>query len=148
MPPAFPDPATLLPHGESARVIVAILSRGENGLICRGTIPPDHPFVVDGRCPAYVGIEVAAQAAGVMRALDSAISSPEVGPAGSLSSRQAYLVRAREFRFSMANLPVGKDLTVSVRRRAMVPPLAIYDVAVRTPEGQALAGAVSIYFDT
>ena len=148
MTPAFPDPATLLPHGESARVINVILSRSEHGLVCRGSIRRDHPFVVDGRCPAYVGIEVAAQAAGVMAALDSALASPESIPADSLSRRLGYLVRAREIRFSMVDLPVGNDLTVRVRRRARVPPLAIYEVAVWTPEGQALAGAVSIYFDT
>jgi predicted hotdog family 3-hydroxylacyl-ACP dehydratase len=127
--PAPPGPGALLPHGPPARWIDEVLARGEGELVCRGRIPAASPFARGGTAPALAGLELAAQAAAVLEALDRA------GAGGAAEPRRGYLVRVREAALAAAGIPAGAPLVVRVRRTGGLPPLAVYEVEVHREEG-------------
>jgi predicted hotdog family 3-hydroxylacyl-ACP dehydratase len=135
--PPLPDVAALLPHAPPARLIHAIAERQGEGLACLGTIPPDSPFAEDGRAPAYLGLEMAAQAAAVLEALDrtDAAPAPQIG----------YLVGVRDARFHTLHLPVGRPLRVEVRPTGSAPPLAVYEIKVELDGEEVVTGTLSTY---
>lgn len=125
--------ADLLPHSPPARLVRGLIEVLEDAVVCAAEIPPDHPLVVDGRCPAFLGIEAAAQAAAVLEALDRKDGTP--GP------RIGYLVGIREARFAVSNLPAGQPFEVKARLQGGAFPLSLYEV---TAAG-AVTGSVSTY---
>lgn len=128
--------ADLLPHAPPARLIRSVLETSQDAIVCTAAVPPDHPLVVNGRFPAFLGIEAAAQAAAVLEAL--ARRDQEPGP------RIGYLVGIREARFAAATLPAGRTFEVTAHLQGGAYPLSIYEV---TAAG-AVTGVVSTYLAT
>ncbi|HEX6904282.1 MAG TPA: hypothetical protein VF789_31525 [Thermoanaerobaculia bacterium] len=128
--------ADLLPHSPPARLVRGVIEASEDGIVCAAEIPPDHPLVVDGRCPAFLGIEAAAQAAAVLEALGrkDGASGPRIG----------YLVGIREARFAFPALPAGRPFEVTARLQGGAFPLSLYEV---TAAG-AVTGTISTYILT
>lgn len=61
--PSFPPPAELLPHTGRAVLIDAIVENTETHVAASATITSAHPYFVVGHgVPAWVGIEIMAQA--------------------------------------------------------------------------------------
>lgn len=122
------NPAELLPHGPPARWIDEVLERAAGELTCRGRIPAASPFARGGLAPAIAGLELAAQAAAVVEALERADAGEVSGP------RRGYLVRVREASLAAAGIPAEAPLLVRVRRSGGLPPLALYEFEVRHHE--------------
>lgn len=60
---SFPPPSELLPHAGRAVLLDQILSNSSHTIRARVSITPEHPFfVADHGVPAWVGIEMMAQA--------------------------------------------------------------------------------------
>ncbi len=137
--PELPDPAALLPHSGPARLVTGVLEVGVGHGRCTGRIPPDSPFVRDGRAPAYLALELAAQAAAVLEAIARLEAGSAPGP------RVGYLVGVREARLAANAIPVGAELHATVRLEGSAPPLAIYAVRVVGDGVEYLAGTVSTY---
>lgn len=56
------DLADLIPHRESARLLDRVEHWDETHIVCSVTIGSDHPYLLDGKVPAIVGMELMAQA--------------------------------------------------------------------------------------
>ena len=126
-------PEGLIPHRGPARLVQTILDdRRTDVLVCRGRIPPDSAFAVDGRAPAVIVLELAAQAAAVQQAL--------AAPVGA-AVRPGYLVAVRAAAFRADDVAAAVGLVATVRRTGQAGPLATYDVTVTGPEGEEILTA-------
>lgn len=130
-------PADLLPHSPPARLVRGLIEASGETIACAAEVPPDHPLVVEGRFPAFLGIEAAAQAAAVLEAL-SRTDDDAPGP------RIGYLVGIREARFAVPTLPAGQPFEVTAGLQGGAFPLSLYEV---TAAG-AVTGAISTYIAT
>jgi len=124
-----------LPHAPPARLIQGVIAAEAEEIVCAAEIPPDHPLAAEGRAPAFLAVEAAAQAAAVLEAL-----ARKEDPA----PRIGYLVGIREARLTAVPLPVGRPFQVSARLAGSAPPLSIYDITA----GEAAAGTISTYITT
>lgn len=129
--------ASLIPHEPPARLLRDVLDTSDGTLTGLAEIPADSPFVADGRAPAFLGLEAAAQGAAVLEAL----SRPEApGP------RIGYLVGLRDARFQIPRLSADRPFRVALRLTGSAPPLSIYDAIVEAGPGIELArGTLSTY---
>ena len=128
------EAAARLPHSPPARLVHSLRERTEGAVRCRAHIPLDSPWVRDGRAPAFVAIEIGAQATALL------------GAGGGPGPRAGYLVGARDARFPARSLPAGVDLEVEARDAGSAPPLRTCAIVVRGPDGVELATAtVSVY---
>jgi len=133
----FPPIATLLPHAPPARLVRSVLEASPEGLIGVAEIPGASPFAVEGRAPAFVGLEAAAQGAAVLETL---------GRQDAPGPRIGYLVAIRGARCSVPILPVERPFRFAVRLTGSAPPLSIYEVTVEGTGGtELLRGTVSTY---
>jgi predicted hotdog family 3-hydroxylacyl-ACP dehydratase len=123
---------SLIPHHGTARLVETIVDGSADGIVCRGSVPPGSAFASgEGRVPAVVALELAAQAAAVHRALES----------GAETSDRGYLVSVRGAVLHVAEIAAGVPLRADVRLAASAGPLATYDVTVTGPGGAAVLTA-------
>lgn len=126
-------PEGLIPHRGPARLVQSILEDPRRDvLVCAGRIPADSAFAVEGRVPAVVLLELAAQAAAVQQAL----AAP-----GGATARRGYLVAVRAATLRAHDVAVQVRLVATVRRTGAAGPLATYDVAVHGPGGEEIVSA-------
>lgn len=142
------DPSRLLPHGPPSLLALEVIGLdpgseggpdggdGDGGpaILCRGRVSGAHPAARDGLAGAWMAIELAAQAAGLLQAAnrpDNRRASPAIG----------YLVRVREARFTTGHLPVDADLLARTELAGRNGPLSLYRATVGIPGGFALATA-------
>jgi 3-hydroxymyristoyl/3-hydroxydecanoyl-(acyl carrier protein) dehydratase len=114
------DPAALLPHAPPARLVEAILEQRPDALAVRARISPGSPFAEGPVAPGLVALELAAQAAAALEALERAARGEPGG------ARRGYLVGARDARWEPVLLPVGAPLEVRVALEARALPLSHY----------------------
>jgi len=133
----FPAVEALLPHAPPSRLVSDVTAASREDVACAAEIPPLHPLVQDGKAPAFLGIEAAAQAAAALEALHR--------PAATPGSRIGYLVGIRAARFAVPHLAAGRPLHVTARRQGSAPPLSIYDFAVGEEGGVAVTGTISTF---
>ncbi len=132
-------PVTLphaLPHALPARLVRSVIEAAAGEIVCVAEVPASHPLAAEGRFPAFLGIEAAAQAAAVLEALGRREAAP--GP------RIGYLVGIREAHFAVPSLPVDLPFRVTARLQGSAPPLSIYEVTA----GEAVAGTLSTFLAT
>lgn len=123
---------SLIPHGAAARMVETILDVSAGSVVCRGRVPLHSAFASgEGRVPAVVTLELAAQAAAVHRAL---------GPATGAADR-GYLVRVRAAVLHAPEVAAGAPLVAAVRLVGTAGPLATYDVVVTGPDGETILTA-------
>jgi predicted hotdog family 3-hydroxylacyl-ACP dehydratase len=131
------SPEDLVPHRGHALFLRRVLRCDASGIECVGVIPGGHPFVHDGHAPAFVGLELAAQAAAALQALES--------PASPETPRPGYLVGVREAHFKVASLPADLEIHARVRRTGRAGPLSVHDVLVEIAGVECLSGVISTY---
>ncbi|MBZ5638602.1 MAG: hypothetical protein LAO51_07565 [Acidobacteriia bacterium] len=124
MAPTLPEIEDLIPHGGPTRLLQAIEEVLEDRLVCRALIPASNAFVSGGSAPAFIGLEVAAQAAAVAEALERFDAGRAVAP------RIGYLVGVRDAVFSVDRLPIDRRLQVFVRLVERAGPLKVYGARV------------------
>ncbi len=101
-------PGRYLPHKPPMRMVSRIVSRAERSIHCTGIIDARNPLVTDGRFPAIGGLELVAQAAGVLLGLASA-GAP---------ARPGVIVQVKRFSIEPAEVPVGAELHIHARLQA------------------------------
>ena len=133
----LPPVEALLPHQPPARLVRSVLEVSPEGLTGVAEIPGASPFAADGRVPAFVGLEAAAQGAAVLEALERREApGPRIG----------YLVGLRGVRLAVAALPVERPFRFTVRLTGRAAPLSIYEVTVEGAGGaELLRGAISTF---
>ncbi len=127
----------LLPHTGTARLLTAVLACDARSVTAVGEIPADHPLVCDGQAPAFLAIELGAQAAAAMEAAQRTDR-----PSGPVRGR---LVRIREAQFAGDTLPVNTPLDVTAQVLALASPLAVYRVSVRLDGEERVGATLSTY---
>jgi predicted hotdog family 3-hydroxylacyl-ACP dehydratase len=128
----------LLPHTGTARLVTAVLRCDEASVAAVGEILAAHPLVRDGQAPAFLAIELGAQAAAVMEAMTRR-ESHETGPV------HGRLVRVRDAQFVRDTLPVDTPLDVTAHVLAKAAPLAVYRISVRLDGVERVTATLSTY---
>jgi predicted hotdog family 3-hydroxylacyl-ACP dehydratase len=130
------DPGRWLAQTGPARLVAAVLEVREDGIECEGRVPSGHALAADGSAPAYLGLELAAQAAAILEATRHGASS---GP------RRGLLVSLRDVRIARPRLPVDQALRASVRAAGGAGGLVLYAVRV-THQGELdVEGTIGAY---
>jgi predicted hotdog family 3-hydroxylacyl-ACP dehydratase len=135
--------------------VTGVLTReGDTAIECQGCIPETSPFALNGRAPAFVAIELAAQAAAVLQALtvglpgvSEAVGLPGVSKAvgSGGAARIGYLVGVREAHFMLPSVATGEILRVQVRVLRRAPPLAQFEATVSGSEGVVCRATLSTH---
>ena len=135
-----PDSLALLPHKGVALLVQKAVQIAENRVVCESLIPAASPFVSGGRAPAFLAMELAAQATLLME-----IARAGAGVAVSEQRADRYLVTIRDSRFRATEIPAEHPLMARVEMEGNIPPLTVYRVWV-TLDGDELArGTISTY---
>ncbi len=134
-----PEAAALLPHAFPARLIEAIADHAPDRLAARARIPPASPFADGATAPALVALELAAQAAAVLEAVERAARGEGGG------ARRGYLVGARDARWAPPLLPVGVALDVRVALDARALPLSHYRFEVAVAGALVATGTIATF---
>ena len=114
----------LLPHSGPARLLTEIVRSGRDFVEAICQVPAAHPLASGGRAPCFLGLELGAQAAAVLEALDRATATGDRAP------RVGYLVRVREATFLKPDFPVETPLFVTAHLERAAPPLGTFRIAV------------------
>jgi len=118
--------SVVLPHTGVARLLTGVTSCQNGAVRATAAIPASHPLCDGRHAPIYLGLELGAQAAAAMEAIERARGKPSSGAV------RGSLVRVREATLLAPHLPVDVPLQVTARLEGAAPPVAIYriDVAV------------------
>lgn len=161
------EPAALvaeLPHAGPSRLLDSVVVLGDGQVAGHGRVPAAHAAARAGRVPAFLAVELAAQAAGqVPRARDAEEGDGEGNPAGERAAagvvvvanaapdsdapRLGYLVRLREVRFARAEIDVEARLVAHVDLAGRTGPLARFDFVVVLPGGEPIAAGALATWD-
>ena len=141
------DPTRRLPHGPPSLLALEVIgfdpgTDEEAGaadapgpaILCRGRVPAANAAARNGQAGAWMAIELAAQAAGLLQAANRPDGGPTSPPIG-------YLVRVRQAHFTTGHLPVDADLLARAELEGSNGPLSLYRATVGIPGGFALATA-------
>lgn len=144
MTSAFSDPrhglgVGLLPHSGAARLLTDIVRSGPGFVEAIGKVGAEHPLASGGRVPSFLGLELGAQAAAAMEALD------RLGGAGEPARRSGYLVRVREASFIVPDLPADTPLHVTARLESAASPLAIHRISVSVEGSECLTAVIGTF---
>ena len=133
------DVEELLPHTGPALLLTGIV-RSEPGTIeATGEVPAGHPLSSAGRAPCFLGLELGAQAAAALEAIARRSASAEE------PGRIGYLVRVREARFLVADLPVETPLSVTASLEEALSPLSILRIRVSVGGVECLWAILGTY---
>lgn len=138
----FPAVEQLVPHRGPMLLAREVLTADPDSLSARAVVPSSNALALSGLCPAWLGLEAAAQAAalhealGRMAAASGAPSAPRIG----------YLVAVRDALLAEP-FPAGTALIASVRAAGAAGGLASYEAAVSLEaDGRPVArGRLSTY---
>jgi predicted hotdog family 3-hydroxylacyl-ACP dehydratase len=137
------DARTLVPHTSTARLLARVHRCTATEIDASGCIPAAHPLTAHGVAPAFLAIELGAQAAAAMETIGRAHGDDHpAGPA------VGSLVRVRQARLSPTPVPVDAPLRVVARLQGSAPPLAIYDVTVTLGDRVVAEATLATYAAT
>jgi len=129
----------LLPHEGPARLLVRVVDSSPDSIVAEAAVERTAPYVIDGAVPSYVALEMAAQAAAALEAIESRRQGDGSAP------RTGFLVRARRVRLEAAEFAPARPLRVTVQRIARAGPLHTYRARVSSPDGPLLDGELSTF---
>jgi len=104
-----------------------------------GRIPHSHPYVVEGRVPALLVVDFAAQAAGVLIGLLKAAETEDLP-----HPKLGFLVGLRETRLLVPEVAVDQPLEAQVRLEAQMGDLSTFSFTVTLDGEQAAEGRLSL----
>ncbi len=135
------SPAALLPHAGPAVMLETVLRHAPGGIVCSARVPAAHALVRAGRAPAFVSLELAAQAAALLEALNA-------GAAGAPArARRGWLVSARDVVFETGEISAGERLEVAVEPAGRAGGLSLYRLAVRSAAGDCAHGTIGTFVE-
>lgn len=135
-----PDIADLVPHTRVARLLTRVVSSSPLSIEAVGEIPRDHPLAIDDLAPAFLAVELGAQAAAAMQTLASRTTSTD-----DADPQPGRLVRIRDARFARESLPVSTPIAIAAERVGLAPPLAIYKLRATINGAVVVEAVISTY---
>ncbi|MFN7979042.1 MAG: hypothetical protein U0P30_12960 [Vicinamibacterales bacterium] len=130
--------AAVVPQTGVARMIRDIVRVDGVTITATAVIDRAHPLVVADEAPAYLGVEIGAQAAAALAAMSERADAPPQAVGG-------RLVRVRDAVFSQPSLPAGVVLDVTAECTGAFAPLATYRVQVGQGTTVAITATISTY---
>lgn len=121
----------LIPHRPPILLVERIVRFCDGELVCRGVLPAYDRTRRPATAPPFLALELAAQTAAVLAALEG-------GDAPSRQGAIGYLAAIRDARFLTPEIPACRRLLATVRTAGRMPPLRTYSVEVALEEGAAL----------
>lgn len=139
------DLSRRLPHRGPALLITAVDAVSAGGVTATGRVPAAHPLHDAGYVPAFLAVEIGAQAAALHEsaALDDATARDTAG-----QPRLGRLVRVRDVAFDTAALPVDTPLQVTATLHGSAPPVAIYTIELRHGDRRLMHGEITTHRGT
>jgi predicted hotdog family 3-hydroxylacyl-ACP dehydratase len=127
----------LLPHRPPMLLLETLAEAGPGGATAFARVDPEAWYAdPEGAMPAWIGLELMAQAAAACRGAQRAAAGPD-----RTAGRSGYLVAARGFRSEAGSFPAGAVLELRVRLEDADPSgLCAFACEIRQA-GRILAGA-------
>lgn len=130
-------PMGALPHRRPALLVDGLVARrGADGTV-QGVFEVDSPLTRGCRVPAIAALELAAQAAGWLAAMEEA--------AGDGPPPLGYLVGLRDVRLRAASLPVGAAVVAEIERLAWTPPLGRFGCRATVDGDEIVSGSFTTW---
>lgn len=129
----YPEIEQLLPHGSPMILLGQVLSADNDNISIETEITESLPFFdADGHMPAYVTLEMMAQATAALAGwrFRQLGEPPKIG----------FLLGTRQLELKVAHLELGQKLTVSVTQVFQDDQMAVVDGMVES-QGQLIAKA-------
>lgn len=137
----FPPISALLPHRGPALLIDSVLAERPDGIRVAAHITPAHPYFVPGRgVPAWVGIELMAQAIAARAGLDAQRTHTTPG--------SGMLLGTRRYHTQLAYFPEGARLEISAQREFSDESGVVACTCEISCDGKSLATATIIVMKT
>ena len=132
----------LLPHRGTARLLNEIVRWRRDFVEAIGEVSAAHPLASAEGAPSLLGLELGAQAAAALEALERRASTGDQTPA------TGYLVRVHEATFLRSDLPIETPLCVTAQLEGAAPPLAIYRITIAAGGIEFVRARLSTYRST
>ncbi len=126
----------MIPHTGPARLFTRVVRTESDFIEGVGEIPAMHPAVAGNRAPAFLGIELGAQAA-------AALGRRPLRPPVDAVEGIGHLARIREATFFQPDLPVCTPLRVTARLQGSAPPLAMYEISIYADGVECVRATIS-----
>jgi predicted hotdog family 3-hydroxylacyl-ACP dehydratase len=127
-----------LPHRGRRRLIDRVERCAGDAIACSALVRPDGLFVETDGLPAWIGIELMAQAAAAWAGARA--------QAGGGAPRVGYLVAVRRYDAQLPSFPIGAALDVSATCTAAGDNgLRVFDCAIAIEGRELASGRISVY---
>jgi len=129
--------AERLPHAGPALLVERAVDVTEDVIRCTARVPANSPFRTGDRAPAFLAIEMGAQAAALH---DLVAQDAHCEP-----DRHGFIVAVRDTTFHELDLPADATFDVEARRDVSMPPLFNYSVRVNANGKLLVEASISTY---
>jgi len=129
------DPQALLPHRPPMLMISEVVYCDQDRAHCRALIQPDNPLLFDSLFPGVGGIELLAQASGILLAI-------RLGGEG--AGRPGVIAQIKSFETSTGSVPVGAGLDIHTNFRGGNEMVAMFDGQVMWQQEPLFEGSLMI----
>lgn len=120
-----------LPHRPPMLMLTEVVQQQADSIHCRGLIAADNPMLDNGQFPATAGVELLAQAAGLL------LGERNAGDAG----RPGAIVQIKTFQAEPLSIPVGSEPDIHARYQAGNADAALF-------EGEVMLGDQTLFSAT
>ena len=132
-----PEVEKWLPHRERMVLLDEVVEAGENGAVAKVNISQDTEFCVDGKVPAWVGIEYMAQ---TMAAYSGGIA---MGKDEEVSI--AFLLGARRYNSTVSHYKIGDELTIRVKPAMFHDAISNFDCVIELNSEEVATAGLTAY---
>lgn len=137
---SFPAIEELLLHRDNMQLLKEVLAFSEDAVTCRSVPEAGAWYAADGAMPAWIGIELMAQAIAAHVALLSRRDGKRPRPGA--------LLGTRDYRSTRAAFPAGEPLAIRAQQTFRnADGLASYDCAIVSASGERLAAAALTVYE-
>ena len=124
----------LLPHRPPMLMLTAMLEQDADRVHCSSVIAATNPLLSDGLFPVAGGVELLAQAAGIL------FGARAPGNA----TRPGAIVQVKSFQVTPLDIPVGAELHIHARYQAGTVEAALFEGEVMFGEHRFFTGTLMI----
>jgi predicted hotdog family 3-hydroxylacyl-ACP dehydratase len=136
---AFPAIEELLPHRGAMLLLDSVLSGDESSIVARATVPEAAWYLDDqGGMPAWIGIEVMAQAIAAHASLQGRVKGRP--------PKRGVLLGCRAYRARMSRVAAGSLLQVSAKMTFVDESgLRAYDCAIESRSAELASATLKVF---
>ncbi|MEE9342041.1 MAG: hypothetical protein V3V12_00230 [Gammaproteobacteria bacterium] len=95
----------ILPHRQSMLMLTSVAQQAEKSIHCTSIIKPQNPLLIDNHFPILGGLELLAQASGIMLAKQETSQRPKVG----------VIARIKSLQLTETIIPIAAEIHIHAR---------------------------------